>query len=229
MRLKTWLVAALGLGSLVVLIAVSMLASSRKVQDIYAQLDQLNTHHGTVEAKLRALRSDVHLSSIFVRDYLLDIARERAPEYREQLAEFRRTNLATLEELRPLVGRDDQIASLQTELAEYWETFDPLFDWTPAEKILRSATFLRREVVPRREAVLSIAQGIEELNNENLAAQRAEVARRHAALRDDLHRLTWQTVLLGLASRWSLCFGCDFSSGGLKRPSSTCANSRSNW
>ena len=63
----------------------------------------------------------------------------------------------------------------------------------------RSATFLRREVVPRREAVLSIAQGIEELNNANLAAQSAEVASRHTALRNDLRRLTWQTVLLGLA------------------------------
>lgn len=199
MRLKTWLVAALGLGSLVVLIAVSMLASSRKTQDIYAQLDRLNAHHRTVESKLRALRSDVHLSSIFVRDYLLDVARERAPEYREQLAEFRRTSVGTLEELRSLVGREDQISSLQTKLAEYWETFDPLFDWTPTEKILRSATFLRREVVPRREAVMLIAQGIEELNNANLAAQSAEVASRHTALRNDLRRLTWQTVLLGLA------------------------------
>jgi signal transduction histidine kinase len=199
MRLKTWLVAALGLGSLVVLIAVSMLASSRKTQDIYAQLDRLNAHHRNVEAKLRALRSDVHLSSIFVRDYLLDVARERAPEYREQLAAFRRTSVTTLEELRSLVGRDDQISSLQTKLAEYWEAFDPLFDWTPSEKIMRSATFLRREVVPRREAVLLIAQDIEELNNANLTAQSAEVASRHTALRNDLRRLTWQTVLVGLA------------------------------
>lgn len=199
MRLKTWLVAALGLGSLVVLIALSMLAASRKVQDIYAQLDQLNTHHRNVEAKLRALRSDVHLSSIFVRDYLLDVERERAPEYREQLTEFRRTNMATLTELRPLVRTDDRISSLQTKLDEYWETFDPLFDWTPTEKILRSAGFLRREVVPRREAVLAIAQEIEELNNTNLAAQRAEVAQRHTALANDLDRLRWQTVLLGLA------------------------------
>ena len=198
MRLKTWLVAALGLGSLVILIAVSMLASSRRAQNIYAQLDQLNTHHRNVDSKLRALRSDVHLSSIFVRDYLLDVARERAPEYRDQLAEFRRTSVATLEELRPLVGRDDQISSLQAKLAEYWETFDPLFDWTPVEKMSLSATFLRREVLPRRDAVLSIAQGIEELNNANLAAQSAEVASRHTALRDDLRRLTWQTVLLGL-------------------------------
>ena len=199
MRLKTWLVAALGLGSLVVLIALSMLAASRKVQGIYAQLDQLNSHHRNVEAKLRALRSDVHLSSIFVRDYLLDVARERAPEYREQLTEFRRTNMATLTELRPLVRSDDRISSLQTKLDEYWETFDPLFDWTPTEKILRSAGFLRREVVPRREAVLAIAQEIEELNNTNLSAQRGEVAQRHAALANDLDRLRWQTVLLGLA------------------------------
>lgn len=198
MRLKTWLVAALGLGSLVVLIAVSMLASSRKAQDIYAQLDQLNNHHRRVEENLRRLRSDVNLSGIFVRDYLLDVARERAPEYRDQIAEFRRTNMATLVELKTLIKHDDQIASLQAKLDEYWQAFDPLFDWTPTEKILRSATFLRREVVPRREAALTIAREIEELNNANLTAQREEVARRHAAFRDDLHRLLWQTVLLGL-------------------------------
>jgi signal transduction histidine kinase len=198
MRLKTWLVAALGLGSLVVLIAVSMLASSNKAQDIYTQLDQLNAHHRRVEENLRLLRSDVNLSGIFVRDYLLDVARERAPEYREQLAQFRRTNIAALQELKSLVGHEDQIQSLTAKLDDYWETFDPLFDWTPQEKIERSASFLRREVVPRRDAALAIAREIEELNNANLATQRQEVAKRHAAFRDDLHRLLWQTVLLGV-------------------------------
>jgi signal transduction histidine kinase len=198
MRLKTWLVAALGLGSLVGLIVVSMLASSRKAQDIYVQLDQLNTHHRRVEANLRRLRSDVNLSGIFVREYLLDIARERAPEYRDQIAEFRRANNATLQELKQLIRNDEQVAGLQARLDDYWATFDPLFDWTPAEKILRSATFLRREVVPRREAALAIAQEIEELNNANLAAQREEVARRHAAFREDLRRLLLQTLLLGV-------------------------------
>lgn len=198
MRLKTWIVAALGLGSLVALIALSMLASSRKAQEIYVQLDELNTHHRNVEVKLRALRSDVNLSGIFVRDYLLDVARERAPEYREQLATFRQTNMATLAELRKLVGREDEIGSLQAKLDDYWQALDPLFDWTPAEKIVQSAGFLRRDVVPRRDAVLRIAQQIEELNNSNLSEQRAEVAQRHAALRNDLDRLRWQTVLLGL-------------------------------
>jgi signal transduction histidine kinase len=52
--------------------------------------------------------------------------------------------------------------------------------------------------VPRRDAALAIARELEELNNANLAAQREEVARRYAAFSEDLRRLTWQTVLLGL-------------------------------
>lgn len=207
MRLKTWPVAAAGLGSLLLLVVVSMLASSRKAQEIYTQLDALNSHHQDVDAKLRRLRSDVHLSGIFVRDYLLDIERERAPEYRHRLAEFRQTNMATVAELRALVGgHDDQILGLRAKLDDYWETFDPLFDWTPAEKIFRSAGFLRREVVPRREAVLTIAQEIEELNNANWAEQRAEVTRRHAAFRADLVTLLWRSLLLGLAVALTVVF-----------------------
>jgi len=199
MRFRTWPVAAFGLGGLLVLIVASMLALSQKAQDIYAKLDQLNTHHNDVDAKLRRLRSDVNLSGIFVRDYLLDVASERAPEYRRQLSDFKTANMATLSELRALEGpTTSHIDSLQAKLADYWETFEPLFDWTPAEKILQSARFLRREVVPRRDAVLAIAQEIEELNNTNLAAQRAEVARQYTAFRDDLRRQLWRSLLLGI-------------------------------
>src|SRR3954466_1418514 len=140
MRFKTWPVAALGLGSLLLLIVVSMLASSRKAEEIYTELDKLNTYHHDLDSKLRRLRSDVNLSGIFVRDYLLDVERERAPEYRQQLTEFRRSNIATVAELRALAKGDlDRIINLQTQLDQYWQAFDPLFDWTPTEKVLRSA------------------------------------------------------------------------------------------
>ena len=202
MRFKTWPVAALGLGGLLLLVVLSVLAASRRAQEIYTQLDQLNTHHRDVDEKLRRLRADMHLSGIFIRDYLLDPEREHAPEYRIRLAEFRSSNLTKLEGLRTLYGgtADDnaRMTSLQTKLEDYWQTFDPLFDWTPAEKVTQSARFLRREVLPRREAALAIAQELEQLNNENLNAQRAEVTRRHAAFRSDLHRLLWQSLLLGM-------------------------------
>lgn len=202
MRFKTWPVAALGLGGLLLLVVLSVLAASRRAQEIYTQLDQLNTHHREVDAKLRRLRSDMHLSGIFIRDYLLDPEREHAPQYRVRLAEFRSSNLTTLEGLRTLSGGTEgdkaRLASLQLKLEDYWQTFDPLFDWTPAEKLTQSARFLRGEVIPRREAVLAITQEIEQLNNGNLTAQRAEVTLRHAMFRSDLHRLLWQSLLLGL-------------------------------
>jgi signal transduction histidine kinase len=202
MRFRTWPVAALALAGLLVLVFVSVLTASQRAQEIYTQVEQLNAHHREVDTKLRGLRSDVHLSSIFIRDYLLDVERSRAPEYRQRLAEFRRDNMATLEELRSLArasagGQDASMSSLQTNLEEYWQTFEPLFDWSTSEKITESSRFLRREVLPRREAVLSIAEQIEQLNNDNLALQRAEVTRRLANFRNDLHTLLWQSLLLG--------------------------------
>jgi signal transduction histidine kinase len=202
MRFRTWPVAGLGLGGLLLLVIVSVLATSNRAQEIYNQLDQLNTHHREVEAKLRLLRADVHLSGIFIRDYLLDTDRSRGRDYRDQLADFRRRNVTTVSELRGLMGRppgyEERIASLETRLDDYWAAFDPLFDWSPTEKILLSAGFLRREVLPRREAVLGIAKEIEELNNANHATQRAEVSRRYAEFKSDQHKLLWGSLLLGL-------------------------------
>ena len=201
-RFRTWPVAALGLGGLLLLVVVSVLATSNRAQEIYSQLDRLNSHHREVENELRRLRSDVNLSGIFVRDYLLDAERARAAESRERLAEYRKNNLQTVAQLRALMrGRTDmadRIGSLDAKLDEYWQVFDPLFDWTPTEKILLSAGFLKREVLPRREAALNIATEIEELNNANHEVQRAEVTRQYAAFRVELHQLLWGSLLLGL-------------------------------
>lgn len=202
MRFRTWPVAALGLTGLLLLIVVSLLAASRRAQSIYTQLDQLNEHHRNVEGKLRRLRSDVHLSGILIRDYLLDHDPALTPQYRQRLKEFRRTNLTTFGELLVLArqrpGDSQRIASLQARLEEYWQSMNPVFDWTPAQKATRSAVFLRREVLPRREALLTLTHEIEELNNANLAEQRAEMTERHWDLRHDLETLLWQSVLLGL-------------------------------
>ena len=201
MRFRTWPVAAVGLAGLLLIVAFSVFTASQRAQEIYAQLDELNTHHREVESKLRALRADVHLSGIFVRDYLLDTVRERAPEYRARLSQFRETNRATLEELHEIARRrgedETRIKNLETNLHAYWEGFEPLFDWTIAEKINYSAGFLRREVLPRREAVFEIAAEIEKLNDENLAAQRAEVTRRTEAFRSELFSLIGRSLFFG--------------------------------
>ena len=202
MRFRTWPVAALCLAGLLVLIVMSLLAASRRAQSIYTQLDQLNEHHRIVEGKLRRLRSDVHLSGIHVRDYLLDHDPARTPAYRERLKEFRRDNLRSFSELLVLArqrpGDNQRIAGLQARLEEYWQSMNPVFDWTPAEKATLSAEFLRLEVLPRREALLTLTRQIEELNDANLAEQRAEMAQRHQDLRNDLETVPGKLRASGL-------------------------------
>ena len=199
MKEKTWLVAAIGLASLIVLIALAMDAASRRAEDIYAELNRLNAYHRDVDDRLRSLRSDVNLSAIFLRDYLLDIAPERGPAYRERLAEFRRTSLDQLAELEKLVGGNGGVVSLRTRLGEYWTAMDPMFEWTAPQRTGQSRSFLQSEVVPRREAVLAMTGEIRALNDNNLVAERAEITRRHAQFRNDLNWLRWETILVGLA------------------------------
>ena len=195
----TWPVAAAALAGLLLLIYASVATTSRKAEEIYAQLDQLNSHHREVESTLRRLRSDVHLSGIYIRDYLLDTDQTEAPGYRERLTELRHNHAANVQRLRFLLPRSaaPRVDALEKRLDEYWLAFEPLFEWSVYEKVVRSARFLRREVLPRREAVLAITRDIEQLNNANLTTQRAEVNRRLVAFRDDLDRRLWRTLLLG--------------------------------
>jgi signal transduction histidine kinase len=199
MRFRTWPVAAFALGALLLLVVVSILESNRRAQEIYARLDDINQRYHEVENRLRRLRSDVNMSGIFVRDYLLD---PQGDQDRSRLEEFRGANDNAFTGLRNLIGgtddNDARLVSLRTKLDDYWLALDPLFDWTPEQKRTLRVRFLRREVIPRREAVLSIAQEIEEINASTMDAQRTEVAKRQAELRRDLYTLLAWGLLLGM-------------------------------
>jgi signal transduction histidine kinase len=194
-------VAALALGALLLLIGAAVLESSRRAQDIFARLDNVNRRYHEVESLLRRLRSDVNMSGIYVRDYLLDPVGELADHYRQEIATFRRNNMATFIELRGRVQgqpeTDQRLGTLRTQLEQYWETLTPLLAWTPSEKSTRGPSFLREEVIPRRVAALNIATEIEQLNNSTMAAQRIEVQEQQARLRSDLAKLLALSLLLG--------------------------------
>jgi len=201
MRLRTWPTVVGGLGCLLLLILISSEAIRRQAREIYEQLDQVNSVHRNVAVKLQGLRADIHLSGIFVRDYLLDNSHLTGPAYRSRLISLREATRKTLEELHGTasLAEKERIERLQSNLDDYWETFDPLFDWTPNQKMFLSATFLRNNVLPRRDAVLDITRDIEDLNNDNMVRQRALVATRELELRRIFGRMLWITMGLGVA------------------------------
>ena len=201
MRFRTWPVAALGFLGLLALLALSLGTASRRVEDIYSRLDTRSAYHREVDGRLRDLRSDLQRSGIVVRDYLLEPEPAQALAYRNRLVELRAATFHTIDQLGALIGTStdgESIEGLRAGLAEYWKAYDPLFGWTVAEKMTRSAEFLRAEVLPRRNAVLAIVQEIERLNDRNLAAEREAAAGRRASIQGALDRLLWQALGLGL-------------------------------
>jgi signal transduction histidine kinase len=201
MRLRTWPTVVGGLACLLLLILISSEVIRRKARDIYESLDQVNTLHRNNAVKLQTLRADIHLSGIFVRDYLLDNSHLTADSYRARLITLREATRKTLEELHASASpaERERIERLQTNLDDYWETYDPLFGWTPAQKLYLSAPFLRQNVLPRRNAVLELTRDIEALNNASLAQQCAVVADQEQELRRLFARMLWITMGLGVA------------------------------
>jgi signal transduction histidine kinase len=199
---RTWPVAALGLIGLLALIVVSLYTAYGRAVGISGQLEQVNTRHREIFGKLRQVRSDVYLSAIYVRDYLLDNERARDPEYLEQLATFRASTRAVLNDLTnllpPQTDGTDTLIKLRASVETYWSLFEPLFFWTPAEKLTRSGAFVRTEVLHRREEVLTLAREIEAINDATYDAQRAAIVASRTAFQQGLWTLLWQSLVLGL-------------------------------
>ena len=108
--------------------------------------------------------------------------------------------MSTLSELAALVGPDEdaRVRSLRANLTDYWEAFEPLFGWTVAQKLAQSPAFLRREVLPRRNAVMGIAEEIESFNNDSLSRQRQAVAVNERELRRYVDVVLWISTLAGV-------------------------------
>ena len=167
MRFRTWPVVAISLLGLLGLIAGSILAAQRKADTVYAHLDGLNARYRDVETRLRRVRAALHLSGILARDYLLDTATPAA-EYRARLIAYRSETDLMLTELEPFLREAEPVrfGELRRQLTEYWGAYTPLFDGTTDRD---RYGFLRREIVPRRDAVMEISAEIEALTHGTFA------------------------------------------------------------
>ena len=196
MRLRTWPVVAVSLLGLLALIVVSILAAQRKADIAYAHLDSLNTRYRDVETRLRRMRSGVHLSGILARDYLLDTSTP-ASEYRSRLVAYHLESEELIRQLEPLLRETDlgPYQELRRQLDEYWRAYAPLFDGTTH---IDRYSFLRREIVPRRDEVLRISAEIESINSRTLQSQQEAAADRQR----ELHQ--YLSATLAATSRWAL-------------------------
>ena len=190
----------IGFGLLIGLIGLTGVGALRRAGGAYQDISSLNERYVTTERELNAVRGGIYMVGVLARDYLLDPSNAHAADYRAQLLTERAAMETEMRQLETAVQQANrrELDRLRTEVEGYWDALDPLFTWTPEEKAARSYGFLRREVLPRREAASSVAREISVLAQTNLERQRQEIDYRQRSMADFIRKMLVITVLLGV-------------------------------
>jgi len=187
----------LGFGALLLLIGILGLGTIRRANEVYDQMANAQLAYEEVEEALRNLPADLHLTGTLVRDYALDPSATAAPLYREQLTKEQQRIERDLTRLSMLSSVEkEKVERLQKELQAYADSLDPILRWSPQEKYAWRE--LIRGTLPKRQAVVDLAQELRALNTQNLAIQRQAVERGRESLQRFVRNLILACLGLGL-------------------------------
>jgi signal transduction histidine kinase len=187
-RKAPWLVLWCGFGGLLVCIVAAatgtLLSAERVRQDETrirkAFLGRLND--------LDQIRSQIYLSGTYVRDFLLSPDASGAAAQGSRIATLERESYASLEAYSHSVdiGERGPFQELRTEIEAYWRVLDGMTSWTPAERARLRDSFFYDQLVPRRNAMLQIADRIAVANERGLGRSEEQLAAASDGLRRSL-------------------------------------------
>jgi signal transduction histidine kinase len=199
MRSRSWLPLLAGFGMLILLIGLLGFGAMHRAQELYDESAAASEAYMQTDAVLREIPSDLYLWGILIRDYLLDPSHLMAPAFHQRMLDRRAALQRQLDVLaqRGKNEKSEQIRRLRDELETYRASMDPLLTWSPGEKASLGRYFLRQQVLPRREIVVSMARRVSQLNAEDLR-------REQMRLRQNQERLQG---FLRTTAAYALAFG----------------------
>lgn len=197
---RTWPILLVGLLSLLALIVFSAIAAARMADQTYREMAAIHRSHQASEQVLNQIKSDIFLASIYLRDFLLDPSNENAGYYREQLRQSQSSAESHLKEITEQTGHLEKtrLAELASQMRTYWGSLEPVFEWSAEEKSRSRFAFIRRDVLPRRQNLLAIAEDIQALYSRDYMRERERVNSSTARFQRYYRNLVLLTLGLGL-------------------------------
>jgi signal transduction histidine kinase len=190
----------LGFGGLLALLVFSGI-------DAVQVLSQMRTGNSAIRReflerarRIDEIRSSLYLSGTLVRDYLLEPDPHDAERQRAGLREVRARMDQEMRDYANLLRNAEMgpVNELHTRLDAYWQSLDPVLQWTPEQRRSDGLSFLRNEVFPRRTAMLDLADRIGAVNASELVAGDRRLADLFAGFRNRLLLMLALTVGLGV-------------------------------
>ncbi len=147
---------------------------------------------------LDQIRSQIYLSGTYVRDLLLSPDPSGAAAQSNRLASLKKDTQAAIQTYSRGLDPEERepFLALQSEIEEYWRVLDQTIAWTSDERNRKRDSFFYDELVPRRTAMLQIADRIALVNEHGLNRSEAQLAASSGSLRRSL-MVTFGITLAG--------------------------------
>jgi signal transduction histidine kinase len=198
MRNRTWPVFILGLSSLLALLFLPGVTAVRKTQAVYDDIRAVQEAQQRTQASLTEIDRRMYLNSIVVRELLLDDSPVQTSRYQREFEENRHAVERQVASLKVDTRGAVPLQRLESELAAYWASVEPVFRWTPAERRQRATFFLRQQQRPRRQNILAIAQEVGALTEGAYRQQYEAINLSQKDFRQDIQRIVVIAFLIGV-------------------------------
>lgn len=179
------------------------------------QAAQVNVRYMLAQELLAAVRSQMLLASVYVRDALLDPNPAAGQDYVRRLEATYESIDAALEKYEPILDsrqERERVDRLRAEIKGFRaETLQVLK--TDSASWPRDARSLLRRVMPRREAAIRLSDEVQSLNRVAFVQQQAATADVHAVIQDQI----WTRLGVALGLSFGIALLASTYAGRLER------------
>lgn len=199
MRRHPWLALAGGFGGLLLIMAAAQLGALFMIDSLRANGAQVEQRFLERSRILEEIRSSIYLSGTVARDSLLAPTGGASSQLAEVNNLHEKTDKA-LDLYQKSLEKEESaaFASLRSEIEAYWRVLSRTFAWTDAERKEYRYEFFYSELIPRRTAMLQIADRVGQLNERGLLRGDEQVAQLFERLRFGLMGMIVLTLIGGL-------------------------------
>jgi signal transduction histidine kinase len=203
-RLSIRTALAIGFGVTLGLWLYTGYAFTQRIDTLQQEAAEVAARYTRAQELLSTVRAQVLLSSVRVRDALLDPQPESLRQYREQIDTAYRIARMALADYEPVVGLGDDtdhFKRLQAEVEQLHLTSTAVLDDAAGKNAAQIREILNRNIVPRREAALTISEEVQAINRRAFVKQQNEISEIHRNAERRSREGLGIAIIVGLAGR----------------------------
>ncbi len=172
---------------------------TRHIDDVERQAAAVASRYMRAQELLSNVRAQVLVSSVRVRDALLNPDPGATAGYRKQLEAIHLVIDKALDAYEPVLDTapgQDQVRNLRAEVDQFHRTSLAVLAETGGASNAIVRDLLNRRIIPRREAAVKISEDIQSLNRLAFIRQQVDIAEIHRVAETQ----SWQRLGLALAT-----------------------------